>query len=717
MPDDAASLPPIAPAPSLGALLRGGPPLAEPPPAAVPEEEVRGADLLRRLERGFLLLDRALGKLVPDALNPFLHTGAVAITNLAVATVTGVVLLLWYSPSVHQAYASVEAMTASPLGAGLLRSLHRYSSDACMFFAFVHALRLFFERRFTGARWVAWITGLAAVATLWFVGWTGYWLVWDARGQHVAMGTARLLDVVPIFADPMGRSFLTDAGVNSLLFFVVFFFHMLAPLALVVALWLHLVRLSRARFVTGRPLTIWVLGSLLLLSAVYPATSAAPARMTALGDAFTMDWWYLLPLVLSDRLGGGALWSVLLAGGIALGSVPWALRRGRRPAARVDPILCNACEQCFQDCPFEAIAMVPRTAGRTRYALQAEVDPAKCVGCGICAGSCDSVGVGLEHFAVPDQRARIEAWIEEAVAQGETPYLALVCATSAGAGLSVDARSGRCAELPGYRVLEIPCAGWIHMLTIERALRRGADGVLVVACPRGACHYREGALWTEQRLAGERAPSLRLDKIDPARVRLLELGATERAALLREARAFCDAGGAAPHARLARVSALRGWLGAAVLAALVAGGVGLASDLGYSAPRPEGSELVVTFKHPGQTSERCRDVTPEEQAKLPPHMRRDRICDRHRPDVRLRVSVDGAVVRESSHPPSGIWGDGNSIAVERIPVSPGAHRVRVEIGDAPEPDVFGFVADDTLEFTRDARRVVAFDRLAGFTWH
>ena len=111
------------------------------------------------------------------------------------------------------------------------------------------------EWRVTGARWVAWVTGLALLGLLWVVGWLGYWLVWDQRAQQVALGSARLLDALPIFADPLGRSFLTDRSVNSLLFFVVFFVHMLLPLGMGVALWLHITRLSRPRFLPDRRMT------------------------------------------------------------------------------------------------------------------------------------------------------------------------------------------------------------------------------------------------------------------------------------------------------------------------------------------------------------------------------------------------------------------------------------------------------------------------------
>jgi ferredoxin len=691
------------------------PPEAEAPalrPSAPDEGGVRGEPALRLLERGFLYFDRLLGRALPEPLNPFLQTGAVAITSIAVATITGIVLLIWYRPSLHLAYDSVAAMSQAPWTAGLMRSLHRYSSDACMFFALVHALRLFLERRFAGPRWLAWVTGIATVGILWFVGWTGYWLVWDARAQQVAVGTARVLDVVPIFADPMGRSFLTDESVNSLLFFVVFFFHMLVPLALALTLWLHLVRISRPRFLTRAPMTIWVLGSLLVLSIAYPAQNAEPARMTALSQSFGMDWWYLLPLALTDRLGGGALWSVLLVGGAVIGGVPWWMARRRPPAARVTPSRCNACMQCYQDCPYEAISMVPRTEGPSKYPVQAEVDPVRCVGCGICAGSCDSVGVGLDWFAVTDQRTRVEGWLEEAEANGESPNVAYVCSQSAGAGLDIDPDTGRCVELPGYRVLEVPCSGWLHTLTLERALRRGGREALVVTCGPGKCHYREGADWIGMRLNGERGPALRTDKVARERIHVRALDRTRKGDLVREALALQADGG--EPAGAPRPRALAG-VASVALALIVAAALGVVSDLGYAAPAVDGSQLAITFKHPGRVSEECRELTEEELARRPAHMRQEKICERARADVRLRVSVDGERRIDSTHPPTGIWGDGSSVAVVSLPIEPGEHTVRVEIGDSLDPEEWTHVTEQKLAFTEDARRVIVFDRRSGYT--
>ncbi len=674
---------------------------------------VRGARLLRFLERGFLYFDRLVARALPDEFNPFLHTGAVVITNLFIATATGVLLLFWYRPSVHLAYSSVHGMADSPFTAGLLRSLHRYSSDIAMFFGVVHAIRVFLERRFTGARWLAWVTGIAAMITLWFVGWTGYWLVWDERGHGVAMSTAKILDVLPVFADPMGRSFLTDQSLNSLLFFVVFFMHMLIPLGMGIFLWLHIARLTRAKFLTRAPLTIWATGALLLLSAFYPADTAAPARMTLIRESFSMDWWYLLPLALSDRLGGGALWSILLLGSLTVGSVPWWMARRRLGPAAIHTSRCNACKQCFTDCPYGAISMVPRTDGSKKYELQAEVDPAKCVDCGICSASCDSVGTNISWLETVSTRQRVEAWVREAIAEGETPLLAFTCANGAGAELAVDPGTGRCAELPGYRVLPVPCAGWVHAYTLERALRRGAREAVIVACGPGQCHYREGVAWLEERLDGERKPMLREPEAHRWRIHLLEMDRTRKRDFIRMAGAL-RAGG---RLEMPRVPKSLAGLAAAGLAAIVSVGVGAVSDLGYASPRAAGSELVVTFKHPGRIEENCRERSPAELAREPVHMRQARVCDRERASVRMRVKIDDRAVIEKIYAPKGIWHDGNSVAVETLPVAPGEHEVEVEIGDSHEIGEWSFKTDQQIRFTREARRVIAFDRLAGFTVH
>lgn len=675
-----------------------------------PDPKLRGDGLFSALETPFLWLDRAIERVVPAAWNPLAQTGAIANVTFIVACVTGVLLLIWYSASVHTAWSSLDAMRAT-FFPQLVRSLHRYSSDASMFFVILHALRLTGARRFAGARWLAWVTGIVLVGSLWLVGWLGYWLVWDEPARQVAIGSARVLDALPIFSDPMGRSFLTDKSVHSLLFFIVFFFHMLLPLGMGIALWLHITRLSRSRFLTSRGMSVAVGVSLIALSILAPAHSGAPAKMLVVPRALSLDAFYLLPIEITDRLGGGALWAVMLVSGIVGFSLPWMLLRGRAKPAEVDLGKCNGCRNCAADCPYNAITMRPRTDGRA-HEVEAFVDASKCVGCGVCAGACDSAGIGVPQVSQVDARKRIDQWVDEAIKAAEKPFIAFVCQRSAGARALVDAASGVSPDLPGYRVMPVVCTGWVHALTVERAIRHGAEGVLLVGCGKSEPATREGTLWTRERIEGLRAPMLRRDKVERDRVRLVELDRTRSSELTREAEAF-RAHAAEPKEQGGR--SLH-FVAATFIASAIAFLTLLGSRVGYGGPPQHGAELVVSFKHPGRTGEHCRKLSEEEKQKMPPHMRREEICERGRAPVRLKVEVDGAVRVSSTTRPEGLRSDGPSIGVETIALPPGEHRVALSIGDSHDPNEWSHRDERTITVGSSGRIVVLFDRSTGFTW-
>jgi len=612
---------------------------------------------------------RLLDRWLPERFNPLARSGAVASTSFIVAAITGVALLIWYVPSVTQAHESLTDMGGLAL---FTRTLHRVSSDACMLFVLIHTLRLFAAGRFGGARWLGWVTGVLLMSLLWAVGWSGYWLLWDARAHLVAVGTAKLVDVVPVFTDPLSRSFLTDDGVNSLLFFVVFFFHMLVPMAMCVIIWLHIARLARPDWLTKGGFGAAVVGSMVALSLVMPADLDAPARMATLPSAVAIDAWYLLPLVATERLGGGAIWAIFLISGLVLFSLPWTLKGRRPPPAAVDVGRCNACQKCFNDCPHEAISMAPRTDGKS-YDVQASVEPLRCVGCGVCAGSCDTAGIGLDWITALSVRKTLD----DRLAEGAPTKVAFVCSETLPG-----------AEIPGWTVERVPCVGWVHALTVERAIRHGATEVVLGACP--SCVYREGARWAGQRMAGERAPALRDEKRGEVEVRVVAVSKP----------GDLDAAGRR-----------RPWVAAALGAALLTV-CALGSIVPLTFARSPDPTLVVSFEHPGAAGEDCRARTEEELAALPPHMRTPEVCERGRASVTLRVWVDGEAVHEATYDPSGIWGDGPSIGVETFPVSSGAREVRVALDDGRER----FAETRLVTFVAEERAVVVFDRTQGFRW-
>ena len=54
---------------------------------------------------------------------------------------------------------------------------------------------------------------------------------------------------------------------------------------------------------------------------------------------------------------------------------------------------------------------------------------------------------------------------------------------------------------PNVRVIRVPCSGRVNPLFILRALRQGADGVLVSGCHPGDCHYISGNYYARRKFA------------------------------------------------------------------------------------------------------------------------------------------------------------------------------------------------------------------------
>ena len=52
---------------------------------------------------------------------------------------------------------------------------------------------------------------------------------------------------------------------------------------------------------------------------------------------------------------------------------------------------------------------------------------------------------------------------------------------------------------PSLRVVRVPCSGRVDPLFVLKAFQDGADGVMVLGCHPGDCHYLEGNYHTQRR--------------------------------------------------------------------------------------------------------------------------------------------------------------------------------------------------------------------------
>lgn len=88
------------------------------------------------------------------------------------------------------------------------------------------------------------------------------------------------------------------------------------------------------------------------------------------------------------------------------------------------------------------------------------------------------------------------------------------------------AGTSRTSYDPNIRILRVPCSGRVDPMFILKALLDGADGVIVLGCHPGDCHYGEGNYHTRRRLA-LMEELLTFTGVEPERVRLDWVSASE----------------------------------------------------------------------------------------------------------------------------------------------------------------------------------------------
>ena len=463
--------------------------------------------ILRKiLRRGFELLESLFDRLFGPSLNPLAQLGALGFFFFWVVAVSGIYLFIFFDTGIERAYESVEFISGPHwFHAGVMRSLHRYASDLMVVMLVCHLLREFAYDRYRGARWFSWFTGLPIIWLLYVSGITGYWLVWDKLAQYVAVVGSELLDWLPIFGEPIARNFISTGTLTSRFFTLLVFMHIAVPLFLLFVMWVHILRISRPKMNPPRALALLTLAALVAVSFWNPARSQGHVDLARAPVEVGLDWYYLPLFPLTEIWGKGSVWAFLGAFSLILGLMPWLPPLRRAKAAVVDLDHCNGCSRCAEDCPYEAIRMVPRT-DNLPFPTQAQVNASLCVSCGICVGSCPSstpfrrsedlkTGIDLPDYSLRELREQTIAAAGRI--QSSPRILVFACAHGGAAGHVGD-------------TVVLPCVAMAPPSLIDYVLSRDlADGVAVVGCAERACFHRLGVRWTRQRFAGTRDPYLR----------------------------------------------------------------------------------------------------------------------------------------------------------------------------------------------------------------
>lgn len=465
--------------------------------------------VLRAVPRAaWMQLERILARVFARDANPLAQLGAVACLLLLLLLISGIYLYVVFDTSATGGWRSIDTLSRQqPFPGGWLRSMHRYAADGFLLITVLHLLREWVLGRSTGFRRASWLTGVPLLVFVYISAMGGFWLNWDRLGQYAAVASAELLDRLPLLTAALTRNFVNADAVSDRLFSLLVFIHLGVPLLLLFGLWFHLQRIHRPMVVPARALLLGVVGTLMLLAAVLPVSSQAPADLAIAPTALAFDWIVLHLHPLADATSPGLVLVLIVAVLLVLLALPLRAHASA-PVAVVDPDHCNGCRRCVDDCPYAAITLEPHPNAKPGMQL-AVVAANRCAGCGICAGACPSAtpfrsaqrlatGIDLPQHSLDTLRRQLHAALSHASGRGKV----VVFGCQHGAGVAT-------ADTADAIVLSLRCSGQLPPAFIDYALRCGAGGVVISACSTGACEYRLGSRWTAARLAANREPRLR----------------------------------------------------------------------------------------------------------------------------------------------------------------------------------------------------------------
>jgi ferredoxin len=631
---------------------------------------------------------------------------------LIILIATGVYITLIYRPGSDVAHTTVEAISSNWFGS-LMRSMHRYASDGMIVLIILHIVKMLVSDKFWGQRWLAWTSGWLMLALTWLVGTFGYWLVWDQRAQWM---TEYMMQVL---AGTAGLTYVAEnlAANTFSNFVIILFLHVFFPLIMFLGIYIHGLRLSRARWWSPRWVSIQALAGLVILSLIKPVQSFAPADLSTLVESVPMDAFYLGLLPMIDVFVNVIFWGLSILNVGSLFQLPWlASGRDGGPAVVTDP-KCTGCVLCYAECPYDAIRMVPRDDD-SGYQKLAIINPAQCTACGICVGACPTDAIDLKGGYSGEQtfNAVIGALHRETKEGHPVTVVFTTQRAQTLGGLPARLNVGKddahvavagWGEDEAARVITavLPSVGAVNIEWIKSLLNgEGARDVAIISHPyddslnREDAHWilnrvhlrpalvTEGLHWLEATPGDSKTVEKFLDRLHSD-----EMQKNKQAPVLPPVK---------KRNKLvpSLVSAL---IGTALLFGLFALALPLDIPAGMSAAGESALRIAVDARGKVEVVDIPEGVT------LPEGADPARIFGGEHFPMNVRVFVDGETLLDEIFEPSGISGNGRISALEFLEIESGTRQVEVWLKD--DSDEYRLVFSGAIEFEKGRVFILAYD--------
>ncbi|MFQ5639760.1 MAG: NAD(P)-binding protein [bacterium] len=153
--------------------------------------------------------------------------------------------------------------------------------------------------------------------------------------------------------------------------------------------------------------------------------------------------------------------------------------------------VCRGCGDCVTVCEYAAPMLIPK--GNGLYI--SHINENFCKGCGACVAVCPSSAIVQNTFS--------DGWLERKLQTLDAAKKNVVVFTCSWYGTHLDRSLFADISQHDLNLLFVrtTCSGRIEPSFILNAFEHSAAGVLVVGCPKNACHYGSGNAYADERFS------------------------------------------------------------------------------------------------------------------------------------------------------------------------------------------------------------------------
>jgi quinol-cytochrome oxidoreductase complex cytochrome b subunit len=138
--------------------------------------------------------------------------GVIALILFGILCATGALLMVYYKPSVDQAYQSIQDIKHVVPTGRMMRNVHRWAAHGMVLVVLLHMARVFFTGSYAGPRAFNWVLGLVALVLTLGLSFTGYLLPWDQLAYWAITIGANIAQSPREVTDALGVTGVVDVG-------------------------------------------------------------------------------------------------------------------------------------------------------------------------------------------------------------------------------------------------------------------------------------------------------------------------------------------------------------------------------------------------------------------------------------------------------------------------------------------------------------------------